>query len=298
MRIDKTHKPWFMVTAALLLLGAIVYVVYARSAPGGPTGGSFWGLTFGIAGYALMLYAGLLGARKKKPIWRLGKTKTWMRGHLWLGLLSLPLILFHGGFSWRGPLTAVLMWLFFIVIGSGILGAIIQHYVPGMMTSRVPMETIYEEIPSVRKQLRAEADQLVATVCGPLDLSVPVESAAEDRQPAALVAIVDIEADDRAHFREVYLSKVRPFLDNPEAPGAELADAQRAAAVFASLQRLLAAPVHGVLDDLKNICDEERQLNRQIRIYQWLHGWLLVHVPLSIALLVLGGVHAVMALRY
>jgi hypothetical protein len=298
MRIDKTHKPWLAITVALLLLGAIVYVLYSRSAAGGPTGGSFWGLTFGIAGYALMLYAGLLGARKKRPVWRLGKTQTWMRGHLWLGLLSLPLILFHGGFAWRGPLTAVLMWLFFIVIGSGILGAVVQHYVPGMMTSRVPMETIYEEIPSVRKQLRQEADQLVATVCGPLDLSVPVESAAEDRQPAALVAIVDIEADDRAHFREVYLSKVRPFLDNPEAPGAELADPQRAAAVFASLQRLLAAPVHGVLDDLKNICDEERQLNRQIRIYQWLHGWLLVHVPLSIALLVLGGVHAVMALRY
>jgi hypothetical protein len=56
--------------------------------------------------------------------------------------------------------------------------------------------------------------------------------------------------------------------------------------------------VHGVLDDLENICDEEQQLIRQIRIYRWLHGWLLVHVPLSIALLVLGGVHAVMALRY
>ncbi|HYL75503.1 MAG TPA: hypothetical protein VEU96_14925 [Bryobacteraceae bacterium] len=298
MRIDKTHKPWLIVTVALLVLGAIVYVLYARSAPGGPSGGSALGLTFGIAGYALMLYAGLLGARKKKPIWRIGRTKTWMRGHLWLGLLSLPLILFHGGFAWRGPLTAVLMWLFFIVIGSGILGAIVQHYVPAMMTSRVPMETIYEEIPHVRAQLREEADQLVATVCGPLDIAASAESLTPDNQPAAVIDIIDIEADDRAHFREVYMSKVRPFLDNPETPGAELGDPQRAAAVFASLQRLLAAPVHPVLDDLKNICDEERQLNRQIRIYQWLHGWLLVHVPLSIALLVLGGVHAVMALRY
>ena len=56
--------------------------------------------------------------------------------------------------------------------------------------------------------------------------------------------------------------------------------------------------MHGVLDDLENICEEEQQLSRQIRIYRWLHAWLLVHVPLSIALLVLGGVHAVMALRY
>ena len=29
-----------------------------------------------------------------------------------------------------------------------------------------------------------------------------------------------------------------------------------------------------------------------------MHGWLLVHVPLSMALLLLGAVHAVIALRY
>ena len=40
--------------------------------PGGPRGGSAIGLTFGIAGYALMLFAGLLGARKKVPVWRIG----------------------------------------------------------------------------------------------------------------------------------------------------------------------------------------------------------------------------------
>jgi hypothetical protein len=49
---------------------------------------------------------------------------------------------------------------------------------------------------------------------------------------------------------------------------------------------------------LESICEEERQLVRQRRIYQWLHGWLLVHVPLSIALLVLGGIHAIVALTY
>lgn len=259
-----------------------LYILYAVRAPGGPRGGSALGLTFGVAGYALMLYAGLLGARKQVPVWRIGRAQTWMRGHIWLGLLSLPLILFHGGFAWRGPLTAVLMWLFFIVIASGIIGALIQHFVPGLMTSRVPMETIYEEIPHVRRQLREEADQLVATVYGSDDVST----------------LVDIEQEDRTRFREIYLGQVRPFLADPEAHDVELADPRRTAEVFESLRRLLAAPVHPVLNDLENICEEEHQLSSQIRIYRWLHGWLLVHVPLSIALLVLGGVHAVMALRY
>ena len=57
-------------------------------------------------------------------------------------------------------------------------------------------------------------------------------------------------------------------------------------------------PVHAVLEDLESICEEERQLSRQRKIYHLLHGWLLVHVPASIALLVLGGIHAIVALRY
>ena len=164
MRIDRTHRPWIAGTAAAFLAATIVYAVYALRTPGGPRGGTALGLAFGIAGYALMLFEGLLGARKKVPVWRLGRAQTWMRGHLWLGVLTLPLILFHAGFAFRGPLTALLMLLLVIVVASGILGAVLQHYLPRVLTSRVPMETIYEEIPRVREQLREEAEQLVGTL--------------------------------------------------------------------------------------------------------------------------------------
>ena len=297
MRIDRTHRPWVIATIALAIISTVAYVLYAVETPGGARGGSAIGLTFGSIGYAMMLYAGLLGARKRVPTWRIGRAQTWMRGHLWLGLLSLLLILFHSGFAFRGPLTLVLMLLFFIVIGSGILGAAIQHYVPGFMTSRVPLETIYEEIPHVRAQLRDEADQLAAAICGPLD-KAEAEAETERTPEHAPTVLVEIEHEDRERFREVYLHKVRPYLADPESPGAELADPLRSGETFQALRRLLAPPVHATLDDLENICVEEQQLSRQIRIYRWLHAWLLVHVPLSIALLVLGAVHAVMALRY
>src|SRR5580704_9927079 len=216
MRIDRTHRPWLIATVVLTIASTVAYIFYAVETPGGPRGGSAMGLTFGIVGYAMMLFAGLLGARKRVPTWRLGRAQNWLRGHLWLGLLSLLLILFHSGFAFRGPLTLLLMLLFFIVIGSGVLGAMIQHYVPSLMIQRVPMETIYEEIPHVRAQLREEADQLVTSICGPLDT--------ESEQPAAAVAtLVEIEQEDRARFREIYLGKVRPYLADPEARGVELA---------------------------------------------------------------------------
>src|SRR6185369_10176110 len=164
MRIDRTHQPWMIGAIVMFIAATIVYVVYALQTPGGPRGGTAIGLAFGIAGYAVMLFEGLLGARKKVPVWRLGRASTWMRGHLWLGLLTLPLILFHAGFAFRGALTAVLMVLLVIVVASGILGAILQHYLPRAITTRVPMETIYEEIPHVRAQLREEAEQLVGAL--------------------------------------------------------------------------------------------------------------------------------------
>jgi hypothetical protein len=295
MRIDRTHRPWVIATVALAIVSTIAYILYAVETPGGPRGGSALGLTFGIVGYAMMLFAGLLGARKRVPTWRLGRAQNWLRGHIWLGLLSLLLILYHGGFAFRGPLTLLMMILFFIVIGSGILGAAIQHYIPSFMTARVPLETIYEEIPHVRAQLREEADQLAIAICGPLDKGPQAEAETDEQ---AQTVLVEIEYDDRERFREVYLHKVRPYFEDPEMANAELANPLRSGETFEALRRLLGPPMHNVLDDLQNICEEEQQLSRQIRIYRWLHGWLLVHVPLSIALLVLGAVHAVMALRY
>src|SRR5580700_8039841 len=178
MRIEGTHRPWMIASLTALAAGALGYVLYAVRSPGGPRGGSAMGLTFGIAGYAMMLFAGLLGARKKVPVWRIGRAQTWMRGHLWLGLLSFPFILYHAGFAWRGQLTAVLMILLFIVVASGIIGAAIQHYVPRVILSEVPLETIYEEIPHVRQQLQAEADQLIGSICGPLPSAAEGEESA------------------------------------------------------------------------------------------------------------------------
>lgn len=275
MRIDRTHKPWATAAVTIVVVCAVIYAWYARTTPGGPRGGTAWGLFFGIAGYALMLYAGFLGLRKKVPVWRLGKAQTWMRGHLWMGLVTLPLILLHAGFAFRGQLTAVLMWLFFVVYLSGIFGALLQHYLPSMITARVPLETIYEEIPHVRTQLRDEADQLVAAI-----------------------ASDEVEQEDKVRLREAYAATIRPYLDAPQNEAAALADQQKSEIVFESLRRSLPPGLHATLGDLQNICEEERQLTRQRRIYQWLHSWLLVHVPLSIVLLVLGGIHAVVALRF
>ena len=156
--IDSTHRNWLVACGVALAVGTAFYVPYALLAVRGTQGGSAIGIIYGSIGSALMLFAGLLGARKKFPVWRVGRATAWMRGHLWLGLLSFPFILFHSGFSLgAAPLTRTLMVLFLIVVLSGILGAVLQEFIPRVITRRVPMETVYEEIDHVCQQLLEEA---------------------------------------------------------------------------------------------------------------------------------------------
>ncbi len=310
MRIDKTHRKWAIATLAICVAAVVLYVPYALR-PETPSGGSWPGLVYGIAGFGMMVYAGVLGARKKVRVWRLGRAQTWMRGHLWLGLLSLPLIMLHAGLTFGVGLTAVLMWLFVVVVVSGVAGAWLQHTMPSRLLREVPMETIYDQIAHVRAQLLDEADTVVAEACGKLELEAvaPAARDAYDRTAggavaetataaaAALATTSRIDAEESAPLREFYMQEMRAFVKQATAAH-PLADARTAAARFEKVRALVPADFQAAIADLENICEEERQLIRQSRLHRVLHGWLLVHVPLSIALLVLAVVHIVMALRY
>ncbi|SRR6266478_248246 len=326
MRMDRTQRGWALASLVLLVISVFVYALYAFGSSQGPHGGSGIGLTFGIIGFAFMIFAALLGARKRVPTWRIGRAQGWMRGHLWLGLLALPMILFHSGFHFGGTLTRVLMWLVIITVFSGVFGAALQHYIPPMMTSDVPLETIYDEIGRVRTLLREEADRAIEDLCGNLGLAkssseegrraggftalrtIPASavslrtsaavSAGASAAVAAAAEIVLLGEEESTPLRRFYLSEMRPFLEHPKQRGQRLGDAAKSSNTFAGLRTLLPVTAHAPLGDLEDICDEARQLRRQERLHHCLHGWLLLHIPLSLALILLGAVHAVMALRY
>jgi hypothetical protein len=263
-------------------------------------------LTFGIVGFLFMVFVGLLGLRKKFPVWRVGRAQSWMRGHLWLGLLSFPLILFHGGFHFGGTLTRMLMWLFLFVWVSGILGAALQHFMPRFQTAQLPMETIYEQIDRVRGQLGQEAGQIVAETRSALDGEV---SHASERQRAmsasagtqgGLTVASGLQANQQvgAQLQRFLDEEMRPYLERAGSHSMNLSQSAKAQKMFQQFRVLLPPELHSNLDDLENICEEKRQLDRQNRLHKILHGWLLVHIPLSYALLLLGAVHAVVALKF
>src|SRR5947209_18427853 len=167
MLIDRHQRRWIW-TSVILGAGALaLYLYLARTSAGMLTGGSLVGMWYGIIGAGLMIYAGLLSAlRKVRSWWWLGARKTWLRGHVWLGLLSVVLILCHSSFHWGGPLETAL-WLVLIgVILTGILGIVLQNVLPRLLTSRVPTEAPYEQIPHLCRQMRRKADAIIDEVCG------------------------------------------------------------------------------------------------------------------------------------
>ncbi len=306
MRIDETHRKWFIGSLAGLIVAAVIYVPYSRSAAEGANGGTVAGLTYGSIASAFMLFAGLLGARKKVPIWRVGRAQAWMRGHLWLGFLSFPLILFHSGFRFGTGLTKGLMWLFVVVFVSGIVGAILQHFMPRLETQRVPLETIYEQIGRVRSQLVAEAQTLVDEASTALAGNV---SQATEQQRAASASAgtmggvtvasgLQVDENASAELQEFFRREMQPYIAEGGSRGLALADRNHSHGIFQQLKLLMPPNLHSSIDDLENICEEKRELDLQTQYHRILHAWLLVHIPASYALLLLGAVHAVMALRY
>src|SRR5213593_4459222 len=102
MLLDGAQRRWLIGTALAAVIATAAYVPYATGRLNGPSGGSWPGLTFGVVGFALILY--------------------------------------HAGFGWGGTLTLALMVLFTIVIASGIYGVILQQFMPRLMMDRLPLE--------------------------------------------------------------------------------------------------------------------------------------------------------------
>src|ERR1700737_1641825 len=164
MRIlNRPHVPWFIFVCLVPAAAIFLYLANfdPKEVPGlhlpsflvqktsdhRSVGGTPLGLIFGTISFAIFIFAALLSLRKKIPLWRIGTVQRWLRAHIWLTLLTIPLVILHSGFRLGGPMTTLLIILYVIVMVSGIYGLILQHHIPTIMMERLPAESVYEQIP-------------------------------------------------------------------------------------------------------------------------------------------------------
>ncbi len=324
MIIDRKQIPWFLGTVIASLVVAGLY--YSHSEPktmvkvGGSAdhpamfGSTGLGLIYGTVALAIFIFAACLGLRRKLARWPFGNIKVWLRAHVWLTILTIPLVVYHSGFHGGGPMTQALLWLYGFVMVSGFWGLFMQNIIPRMMRDRLEEEVTFDQIPTVRANLHEEAGiiykNLVDLEKAPKragaagltslvapdrehasgELESPVATATED-EPASLEAW---KASLRA-ATEFAGTKALPYLEKAGARGSVLREKEASDGQFRLIYLQMPEPLQPQVERLQEICDEKRRLDWQLRYHAWLHWWLLLHAPTSLLLIVLTTVHAVVA---
>ena len=152
------HRPWFFGIIAASAAAMLWYGLEGYRSGSWPGGSSRPGFAFGIVGGLIIVFEMLLWVRKKFRVVRIGRAKLWMKAHIWLGLLCVPLLVLHSGFrGWNLALAGILMAVLLIVIASGIWGLVLQQILPTFMLDEIPAETIRSQIDYVLRQLLEEA---------------------------------------------------------------------------------------------------------------------------------------------
>lgn len=150
MSVPRSGPLWRIVFVVLLGATSVSYVYYSRREFA--HGGSSYGLAYGIAGTALILLLAFFGIRKRwyRSTW--GTLEQWLQSHIYLGIFVLVLLLFHTGGRFNDRIAVTTLVLVAIVVGSGIVGALLYVTVPRLLTE-VESNLTVDEISDQLNQL-------------------------------------------------------------------------------------------------------------------------------------------------
>ena len=130
------------------------------------------------------------------------------------------------------------------------------------------------------------------------------EVLAPARGPGATVVLTMLTVPELgqevAAFSLFFESEVRPYLEADRSLASKLVlyNRNRSSQQFDNYRKLFPKTAWEPISALEEVIEEKRQLDHQVRLHHLLHSWLLCHLPLSAALLLLGFIHAVVALHY
>lgn len=180
--------------------------------------------------------------------------------HVYGGGIFLLLMLMHTGFSVPSGIHTWWLWLLSIwVVGSGFLGIVIQKWIPTVLNAGLSIEVHYDRVPELIEHIRSRSEKLIAS------------------------------ADERV--REFYDSRIAPTLAQPEPRLMYFIDItggiHRRTKSFDYLRALLSTEDQNTLDELKILFRSKLEIDAHYTLQRALRGWLMLHVPVSMVLIVL-----------
>jgi len=212
----------------------------------------------------------LYGIRKKFPFLPLGKTSTWLLLHLTTGILSTYFFLHHTGYRIpTGTFDLILALGYLTILLSGVGGWILMRSIP--IPLRDSMHLLPGRIAEERSQLIHQADEEI-----------------KNRKPGSS----DIG------YQDAYLTVLRPFLFR--SPGFLPRGSKENhyltpdfAARYARCINIAHLQPNSTEDKIHQLILRKAMLDRQLRLHRWMRGWMLVHLPLTGAMVMMITLHVV-----
>jgi ferredoxin len=213
------------------------------------------GLGFGIAGAACIVFALMLGARKKLSNHGLGRLESWTQLHMTFGGIGFVAALAHADYSVSGIGTTLLLLLFAFEIITGVSGQLLYTRVPKLLThiEKAGNSKLIEDLYDERNELRVGLREILI------------------KQPAVVRAFVP-------HLRKLAGSPRRRYSRRFDAAH-HLTSLLSSLPLQGNLQHHRAV-IERVLTDHCKLSDTVAQ----IRLHRVLKQWLFIHLATSAAL--------------
>lgn len=260
MPIPRYGLRWRIIALLLTLALAASYVWYRSSQPF-THGGTSVGLIYGFLSLFMMLFLIYFGVRKRAYRSRFGTLQEWLHAHIWLGLFSFLVIVAHTGFRFQDKIAVALFVVIALVISTGILGALLYKTIPRELTE-IQSNLTGQEISDQLNQLSK--------------------------------AMARLSSGKSSPFQRIYFSLQREAMPGFLAGWALLFSSARRSDKAGDWTSLVGMVEKGEQDELRQLLVASRQqkelhlrLVYQQRYRNILDFWLYLHLPLSVAMLVL-----------
>ncbi len=253
---DKRELWLALLTIVLISAGYLLFVSWQ----GLPAASGFFGHSLGVVGFILMLSTETLYSLRKRAIRRpWGRLRTWLRAHIFSGIVGPYLVFLHSAWAFRG-LAGIVLLLTAIVVISGFIGRYIYTAVPRTADGMVWEEQqVREQIEVLERALKLQRPQLPEGV----------------RFEALMAGSGGVAGIFRGVWAYITRWRLRRTL-TPE--------------VFETLERIVGAQ--------RRSRELRRSLDRLATARRLLAVWHTVHIPLGMALFVAAFVHIGAALYY
>jgi len=260
---------WFWAFIIALSICIAVYLLNTLLSEAHPY--TIWGIGYGIAATLLMVGAAMWAVRRRTMSIAPSRSQNWVQFHVYGGTLFFLLVLMHTGFHIpSGTLAWCLVGLTTLVALSGIVGVILQKTIPRILTSGLSIEVHFQRIPELIQEVQKKSEELVQTCPDSVRDFFKKELAGSFSGP---------------QFRPIYFIDITGGI-------------QSRMKQFDYLRRFLSPEEKEKLGQLQALYKSKLEMDAHYTLQKILKIWLFFHIPVSLILLILVGLHLYAVLFY